>query len=199
MKYTNNMHLKPLAWWKKATAYQIYPRSFYDTNQDGIGDIDGIIAKLDYLADLGIDLLWICPFYESPNDDNGYDISDYQAIHPVFDKEDVSKEVVLLTGVAKPQPIVDYLANSYEVIKHLEYADHYNFRASDLDDILKKFADLNTNALVTTEKDMVRLLPFKSHPIFEKVNLFYLPIAFKIDKEEEFLSGIMKVIQKGKR
>ena len=84
MTLAPNMHSKPLAWWKKATAYQIYPRSFYDTNQDGIGDINGIIAKLDYLADLGIDLIWICPFYESPNDDNGYDISDYQAIHPDF-------------------------------------------------------------------------------------------------------------------
>jgi hypothetical protein len=63
MTLAPNMHSKPLAWWKKATAYQIYPRSFYDTNQDGIGDINGIIAKLDYLADLGIDLIWICPFY----------------------------------------------------------------------------------------------------------------------------------------
>ena len=84
MKFAHNMYSTPLAWWKKATAYQIYPRSFYDTNQDGIGDINGIIAKLDYLVDLGIDLIWICPFYESPNDDNGYDISDYQAIHPDF-------------------------------------------------------------------------------------------------------------------
>lgn len=75
---------KSLVWWKKATAYQIYPRSFFDTNQDGIGDIPGIIEKLDYLVDLGVDLVWICPFYQSPNDDNGYDISDYQAIHPDF-------------------------------------------------------------------------------------------------------------------
>lgn len=73
-----------IAWWKKATAYQVYPRSFFDSNNDGIGDIPGIIQKLDYLADLGIDLLWICPFYQSPNDDNGYDISDYQAIHSDF-------------------------------------------------------------------------------------------------------------------
>ena len=84
MKYPHHNPLKSLHWWKKATAYQIYPRSFYDTNQDGIGDIPGIIEKLDYLRDLGIDLLWICPFYQSPNDDNGYDISDYQAIHPDF-------------------------------------------------------------------------------------------------------------------
>lgn len=73
-----------LAWWKKATAYQIYPRSFCDSNGDGIGDLPGILSKLDYLSALGIDLLWICPFYQSPNDDNGYDISDYQAIHPDF-------------------------------------------------------------------------------------------------------------------
>ena len=84
MNQTNNASSKSLVWWKTATAYQIYPRSFFDSNQDGIGDINGIIAKLDYLADLGIDLVWICPFYQSPNDDNGYDISDYQAIHPDF-------------------------------------------------------------------------------------------------------------------
>ncbi|UOQ86829.1 glycoside hydrolase family 13 protein [Gracilibacillus salinarum] len=67
-------------WWKEAVAYQIYPRSFNDSNGDGIGDIPGIIEKLDYLQDLGIDVIWVSPIYESPNDDNGYDISDYQAI-----------------------------------------------------------------------------------------------------------------------
>ncbi|MEC6797890.1 alpha-glucosidase [Photobacterium sp. S4TG1] len=84
MNHPNNTSATSLAWWKTATAYQIYPRSFFDSNQDGIGDITGIIAKLDYLVELGIDLVWICPFYQSPNDDNGYDISDYQAIHPDF-------------------------------------------------------------------------------------------------------------------
>ncbi|MBM7703270.1 glycoside hydrolase family 13 protein [Metabacillus iocasae] len=67
-------------WWKEAVAYQIYPRSFMDSNGDGIGDIQGVISKLDYLKDLGIDVIWICPIYQSPNDDNGYDISDYQDI-----------------------------------------------------------------------------------------------------------------------
>ncbi|GIO23846.1 alpha-glucosidase [Oceanobacillus sp. J11TS1] len=71
-------------WWKEAVAYQIYPRSFMDSNGDGIGDIQGIISKLDYLKDLGIDVIWICPIYQSPNDDNGYDISDYQAIAEEF-------------------------------------------------------------------------------------------------------------------
>lgn len=67
-------------WWKNAVGYQIYPRSFQDSNGDGIGDLQGIIQRLDYLKDLGIDFIWICPFYKSPLDDNGYDISDYQDI-----------------------------------------------------------------------------------------------------------------------
>ncbi|WP_050614287.1 glycoside hydrolase family 13 protein [Bacillus testis] len=67
-------------WWKEAVCYQIYPRSFKDSNGDGIGDLNGILSKLDYLKELGIDVLWICPFYSSPNADNGYDISDYQNI-----------------------------------------------------------------------------------------------------------------------
>ncbi len=71
-------------WWKEAVGYQIYPRSFKDSNNDGIGDLKGIISKLDYLKDLGIDVIWICPMYKSPNDDNGYDISDYQDIMDDF-------------------------------------------------------------------------------------------------------------------
>ncbi|WP_219493622.1 glycoside hydrolase family 13 protein [Macrococcus psychrotolerans] len=67
-------------WWKEAVCYQIYPRSFKDSNGDGIGDINGITEKLDYLKDLGIDVIWVSPIFESPNDDNGYDISDYQEI-----------------------------------------------------------------------------------------------------------------------
>ncbi|MBN1037378.1 alpha-glucosidase [Clostridium botulinum] len=71
-------------WWKEAIGYQIYPRSFKDSNGDGIGDLRGIISKLDYLKELGIDVIWICPMYKSPNDDNGYDISDYQDIMEDF-------------------------------------------------------------------------------------------------------------------
>ena len=71
-------------WWKEAVAYQIYPRSFMDSNGDGIGDLQGVISKLDYLQDLGIDVVWISPIYRSPNDDNGYDISDYQDIMDDF-------------------------------------------------------------------------------------------------------------------
>jgi oligo-1,6-glucosidase len=72
------------AWWKEAVIYQIYPRSFMDSNGDGIGDLNGITSKLDYLSELGIDVIWLSPVYESPNDDNGYDISNYQAIMREF-------------------------------------------------------------------------------------------------------------------
>ncbi len=71
-------------WWKEAVIYQIYPRSFMDSNGDGIGDLNGITSKLDYLKYLGIDVIWLSPVYKSPNDDNGYDISDYQAIMDDF-------------------------------------------------------------------------------------------------------------------
>lgn len=72
------------AWWKEAVVYQIYPRSFMDSNGDGIGDINGITQRLEYLQELGIDVIWLSPVYQSPNDDNGYDISDYQAIMDEF-------------------------------------------------------------------------------------------------------------------
>lgn len=72
------------AWWKEAVIYQIYPRSFMDSNGDGIGDLQGIISRLDYLKYLGIDVIWLSPVYKSPNDDNGYDISDYQDIMDEF-------------------------------------------------------------------------------------------------------------------
>ncbi|MDY4677482.1 glycoside hydrolase family 13 protein [Bifidobacterium tsurumiense] len=74
----------PNPWWSNAVVYQVYPRSFQDTNGDGFGDIKGITSRLDYLADLGVDVVWLSPVFKSPQDDNGYDISDYQDIDPMF-------------------------------------------------------------------------------------------------------------------
>ncbi len=71
-------------WWKSAVVYQIYPRSFQDSNGDGIGDLPGILQRVDYLADLGVDVVWFSPIYRSPQDDNGYDISDYMDVDPMF-------------------------------------------------------------------------------------------------------------------
>jgi len=73
-----------MKWQRELVAYQIYPRSFNDSNEDWIGDLQGVIKKLDYLKDLGIDLIWMSPIYKSPNDDNGYDISDYKDILEEF-------------------------------------------------------------------------------------------------------------------
>ncbi|MDG3088455.1 alpha-glucosidase [Vibrio hannami] len=81
-------------WWHNSVVYQIYPRSFCDSNNDGIGDLKGIISKLDYLNELGIDVIWLSPVYQSPMDDNGYDISDYQAIAPEFGSMDDMKELI---------------------------------------------------------------------------------------------------------
>lgn len=81
-------------WWMEAIGYQIYLKSFYDSNGDGIGDIQGIIQKLDYLKDLGVNLLWLCPFYKSPMDDNGYDVSDYYDVDSMFGKLDDIKELI---------------------------------------------------------------------------------------------------------
>ncbi len=72
------------AWWKEAVVYQIYPRSFNDTDGDGVGDLPGIVEKVDYLDDLGIDVVWLNPVYASPDADNGYDIADYRAIKEEF-------------------------------------------------------------------------------------------------------------------
>jgi len=75
---------KNIEWWKRALVYQIYPLSFKDANGDGIGDIQGIISKLSYLKDYGVDVIWLSPVYASPMDDNGYDISDYKSVNPLF-------------------------------------------------------------------------------------------------------------------
>ena len=81
-------------WWKEGVVYQIYPRSFKDTTANGIGDIYGIIEKLDYIKSLGVDIIWLCPVYESPNDDNGYDISDYKAISEDFGGSDAFDQLL---------------------------------------------------------------------------------------------------------
>jgi|SRR5271165_2161160 len=75
---------RPTAWWKDAVVYQVYPRSFNDSNGDGIGDLNGITAKLDYLKRLGIDVVWLSPHFDSPNADNGYDIRDYRQVMAQF-------------------------------------------------------------------------------------------------------------------
>ncbi|HEL1612738.1 TPA: alpha-glucosidase [Streptococcus suis] len=98
-------------WWKKSVIYQIYPRSFQDSNGDGIGDIRGIISRLDYLHDLGIDAIWLSPVYQSPMDDNGYDISDYQGIAPEFGTMEDMEELIAEGHKRNIKIIMDLVLN----------------------------------------------------------------------------------------
>ena len=86
--------MKHTDWYKDAIIYQIYPRSFCDSNNDGMGDIQGIISKIDYLKNLGINCIWLSPIYDSPQEDNGYDISDYYSIYKPFGTMDDLKELI---------------------------------------------------------------------------------------------------------
>ncbi|MCI8606755.1 MAG: alpha-glucosidase [Hungatella sp.] len=99
------------SWWKEAVVYQIYPRSFLDSNGDGIGDLRGIISRLDYLKKLGIDVIWMSPVYQSPNDDNGYDISDYQAIMEEFGTMEDFDELLLEAHKRGLKIVMDLVVN----------------------------------------------------------------------------------------
>lgn len=98
-------------WWKNAVIYQVYPKSFYDTNADGIGDLQGIDEKLDYLKKLGVDAIWISPCYLSPQIDNGYDIADYRKIDPMFGNNEDMKELIHDAHSRNIKIIMDMVAN----------------------------------------------------------------------------------------
>ncbi|MDZ5758593.1 alpha-glucosidase [Carnobacterium maltaromaticum] len=98
-------------WWQSSVVYQIYPRSFQDSNGDGIGDIAGITSRLEYLEKLGIDVIWLSPVYKSPNDDNGYDISDYEAILPEFGTMADMDELIREAKQRGIQIIMDLVVN----------------------------------------------------------------------------------------
>lgn len=98
-------------WWHKSVVYQIYPRSFYDSNGDGIGDLRGIIQKLDYIANLGVDVIWLCPIFKSPNDDNGYDISDYRSIMPEFGTMEDLEELIREANERNIKILLDLVPN----------------------------------------------------------------------------------------
>lgn len=98
-------------WWMESVGYQIYPKSFYDSNDDGIGDIPGIILKLDYLKTLGVDLLWICPFYDSPMDDNGYDVRNFFDVAKEFGTMDDVKRLISEAKARDIKIVLDFVLN----------------------------------------------------------------------------------------
>ena len=110
-------------WWKDAIIYQIYPRSFQDSNGDGVGDIPGIISRLDHLQELGVDAIWLSPVYKSPNADNGYDISDYREINPEYGTMEDMEELIAQAKSRGIRILMDL------VINHTS-TDHYWFRQS---------------------------------------------------------------------
>ncbi len=127
-------------WWKEAVFYQIYPRSFCDSNGDGIGDLKGIISKLDYLKNLGVDALWLSPIYDSPNDDNGYDIRDYDKIMEEFGTMEDFEQLLAQTHRRGMRLIMDLVVNhtSDEHIWYRQarqpdspYREYYFFRKDD--------------------------------------------------------------------
>ncbi len=111
LKYKGDKMKMKSKWWKKAVIYQIYPRSFQDSNGDGIGDLRGIIKRLDYLAHLGIDAIWLSPVYASPQDDNGYDISDYKNIDPMFGTMEDMEDLITEAGKKNIRIIMDLVLN----------------------------------------------------------------------------------------
>ena len=128
-------------WWKEAVVYQVYPKSFYDSNHDGIGDIAGVTAKLDYLQDLGIDVIWLSPVYESPMDDNGYDISNYYNIDKQFGSNEDMDQLIKEAKARDMRIIMDLVINhssdEHEWFKKAledpngKYADYYIFKEGD--------------------------------------------------------------------
>lgn len=125
-------------WWEEAVVYQVYPRSFYDSNGDGTGDIKGITEKLSYIEELGINVIWVCPVYCSPMDDNGYDISDYYKVDPMFGTNEDLEELIQEAGKRGIKILMDLVVNHtsdehpwfQDALKNPQskYRDYYIFR-----------------------------------------------------------------------
>ncbi len=135
--------MKQTKWWKHSVVYQIYPRSFQDSNGDGIGDIPGIISRLDYLQELGIDVIWLSPVYESPQDDNGYDISDYYGIYHEFGSMADMEELIAQADRRGIKIVMDMVVNhssdehawflEARKDKNSQYRDYYIWREGEKD------------------------------------------------------------------
>ena len=125
-------------WWKEGILYQIYPRSFCDSNGDGIGDLRGIIQRLDHLEALGVDMVWLSPIFASPNDDNGYDISDYRAIMQEFGTMDDFDQLLMEVHQRGMKLLMDLVVNhssdehawfqQSRLSKDNSYRDYYIWR-----------------------------------------------------------------------
>ena len=136
-------------WWQKVTVYQIYPRSFQDSNNDGIGDLKGIISRLDYLEKLGIGAIWLSPVYSSPNDDNGYDISDYRNIMKEFGTMSDMEELIDEANKRGIRIVMDLVVN------HTSDEHSWFIEAKKSKD--SKYRDYYIGEIRLTEASLIRL------------------------------------------
>ncbi|MDK2819509.1 MAG: glucohydrolase, partial [Mycoplasmataceae bacterium] len=135
-------------WWKEISVYQIYPRSFKDSNGDGNGDLNGITSKIDYLKNLGIGAIWLCPIYKSPMIDNGYDVEDYFQINPMYGTMDDMDNLILKATEAGIKIVLDIIPNHTSdqhiwfkkaLLNDPKYKDYYIFRDSPIKEITSVF------------------------------------------------------------
>ena len=143
------MEKNKVAWWQHANVYQIYPLSYQDSNGDGIGDIQGIISRLDHIKNLGIDVIWLSPVFQSPMKDNGYDVSDYKEVHPWFGTKQDLKQLIDGVHQRGMKIISDIVLNHtsdqhpwfLEALKNpkSKYRDYYIFRPK-INDIQSVFS-----------------------------------------------------------
>ena len=143
------MEKNQIIWWKNASVYQIYPLSFQDSNGDGIGDIQGIISRLDHIHQLGIDVIWLSPVFQSPMKDNGYDVSDYREVHPWFGTKQDLKQLIDAVHQRGMKIISDIVLNHTsdqhpwfkDALQNPQspYRDYYIFRPS-INDIQSVFS-----------------------------------------------------------
>ena len=117
-------------WWRSAVVYQIYPRSFADSDRDGVGDLDGIRSRLDYIAGLGVDAIWLSPIYESPMADGGYDVSDHTVIDPLFGDLEAFDRLLLAAHRRGLRVLLDWVPN-HTSSRHAWFLDSRSSRGSD--------------------------------------------------------------------
>ena len=157
-------------WWKESVVYQIYPRSFMDSNGDGIGDLRGIIAKLDYLKELGIDVIWLSPVYESPNDDNGYDISDYCKIMNEFGTMEDWDELLHEMHKRNMKLMMDLVVN-HTSDEHNWFIESVNQKIINIETIIYGALEKKGKSRITGELHLVAL---HGNMMKRQMNIIYI-------------------------
>lgn len=166
-----NTQVQNLDWWKHASFYQIYPRSFKDSNNDGIGDLQGIIEKLDLFTDAAVDAVWLSPIFRSPQVDQGYDISDYRDVDPDYGTMDDLKELISKAHAKKIKVILDFVPN-HTSDQHQWFIDSVNG--------VEEYRDYYVWANAKVDDDGNRVPPNNWVNIFLLIKYFCLYFLYQI-------------------